>query len=244
MKSITLFLSFFFACCSLAQETDSMKIIAYDPSFHQYLNGLKLTCLDKDTARLHALIGNEAFGYSCYGGESPYRGYPTDWLIFANHFGLLKDPSTSEFWNFFLRISEDGFYTDGFSYEIPASHSWKTPYPFYPETIDTNDQDVLLKYAAINFELYGLSFLSDTVSLFVGETLSDAVLQQFIPARKNADNSYPYHFTQIDGTYYECTENGNKIGFVAEKELIYWNFHFLFRKINDQWRLDYYEVCN
>ncbi|MFA5298999.1 MAG: hypothetical protein WC389_12400 [Lutibacter sp.] len=215
---------------SFSQNNDTLIKYNLDTTFYKYLNNLKESCLNKDTANLHKLLGDEAVGFSCYGAEMPDPKYDTDWLIFSNHFDLANNPNESDFWDLFLKISKDGFYFDQKTntYEVPSSHYWKGPY----------------FYGAAKFKLYEKVFISDSVEILVGNQISTATKQKIKTSKIIENQEYPYRFTFVSNDLSLCYENEKEIGFVSNKDIIYWNFHLAFEKRNNNWTLTFYEVCD
>lgn len=219
---------FFFTASAQNDTIDSVKVSFYDPTCMEYLNELRLTCLAKDTARLHALIGENAFGWSCYGGEVPYRDFATDWLIFKHHFRLMNDPETSPFWDLLLKLAENGFYYDGMQYILPAFHTWGMGYT-YDSPFKTT-------------EYYSYVFLPNSVTLYSLPDLYEGAQTQLTPSF--SDNPYPYKFTLQKDGFHACYVNDQFLGYVRDEDVIYWNFHFVFVKEHEKWMLNYYEVCD
>ena len=219
---------FFFTASAQNDTIDTVKVSFYDPTCQEYLNELRLTCLAKDTARLHALIGENAFGWSCIGGEYPNRDFATDWLIFKNHFRLMKDPEISPFWKLLLVMSENGFFYDGYQYTLPAFHTWGMGYT-YETPWKGND-------------FFAQVFLPDTVILFShpDEKMGNATLL----APGKPDENYAYRFTFAKNGFHECYLNDQFLGYAREEDVIYWNFHFAFNNESGNWMLNYYEVCD
>ncbi|MBP5984334.1 MAG: hypothetical protein KA734_11445 [Fluviicola sp.] len=230
MKTFYFLIFLFYSSFSFCQIDDTVKVYNYDPSFQIYLNELKITCINKDTLKLHKLFGENAFGYSCYGLESPDRNFDSDWLIFTHYFGLAYNPNESKFWDLFLKISENGFHFDNKldTYELPASHYWKGPYLSEAPKFGVDDK----------------VFISDTVEILIGNHISTSTKHKINATEIIENKIYPYRFEFVNDNYYLCFENEKAIGFISKDDLIYWNFHLSFRKINNNWTLIYYEVCD
>ncbi len=157
----------FFCVHVFGQELDTMPGTRYDPSFHTYLNEVRIACLNKDTSQLHLLLGDDAFGMSCYGLEGVDRNYSNDWETFKAHFKLLDQPERSGFWDLFIRLSNQGFYYDSWfdTYEVPSSHFWGM--------METYPRDGEPLYVMPMFQKM---FYTDSVTILVGNELSTSKL--------------------------------------------------------------------
>ncbi len=217
----------------MGQNLDSIQKNVYDPSFLTYLNEVKIACLNKDTLTLHQLFGDSIFGEVCYDYLSSAIYYD-DWLIFSEYFNIDKEPKKSEFWDFFLRISENGFFYDTIfdAYTIPRVHTWGI-LEVYQE-VDGKPLFLLPLFKSI--------FMNDTVNLYVGKEIYNSEIVKFVP-EKRSSNAYPYEFFDFNEDYFICKENGIEIGKVSKDDLMFWNLHFSFRKVHNCWRLDRFHTC-
>lgn len=216
-------LSSFHIICQVENKVD------YDTSFNSYLKELRQVCLSKDTFKLHQLIGNNAFTDICDKDDKSLDSL-SRWDVFIHKFELDKEPDQSDFWDRFIQKSEQSFYFDSTlsSYSHPEFYFDKIGYVIgYPV------RGVFLKVIE-----------TDTVNLLVGNQLSTAVSTKFIPKKIWQNSINPYNLTQINDDFYLCSENGNELGFISSKDVVLWNYHLLFDKINGHWQLVYYEYCN
>jgi hypothetical protein len=217
------------ATSTFAQQFDSLYP-PYDPSFHEYLNNVRLTCLKKDTGELHQLFGDNLYGISCYGGALVQTEKPLSyWDEFKVYYGLIDQPEESSFWNFFLKMSNNGFFfnKESSSYIIPACHFWGYGYP-----ADTPNY------------LFKKMFFTETIHLFEETSFGYKLDRVFTPKPVTPGENYPYSFESINQNYYRCFENDQFIGFVSSDDLISWNYNFSFGNLFGKWELFLFEPCN
>lgn len=207
----------------------------YDSSFVTYLQEIRRTCINKDTLELHELLGDSCFGWSCYGAELPTRDFNSDWLIFKNHFSLIKEPDSSKFWNFFLTLSEDGVYFDSLwnVYRIPSYNSWGG--------LLGNDKKNTFKigwHDPIPIEKMITIYASPDYSNYISSI-------DFPKDSKSFSSDYRYHFKYFNHEFYEIYDGTKMLGYVPFDKLMWWNFHFEFKKhqTTKKWYLCFYEVC-
>lgn len=219
---VSALLSSFHLICQVENKVD------YDTSFNSYLNEFRQVCLRKDTCKLHQLIGNNAFTDIC-DKDDKSLDLLSRWNIFVHKFDLDTEPEQSNFWDHFIRKSEQSFHFDSTlsSYIHPEFYFDKIGYVIgYPV------RGVFLKVIE-----------KDTVTLLVGSQLSNVVSTEFIPKKIWHVSTNPYNLTQINDDFYICSENGVELGFISSKDVVMWNYHLLFDKINGYWQLVYYEYC-
>lgn len=223
------------------ENSDSTEcyFVPFDSSILSYLEELRLVCYKKDTALLHELIGDECFGWSCYGAEEPARVSSEDWIVFKNYFGLLNAPENSCFWNFFISVMQEdvNFSPEFGSYRIPFFNSWRDV-PLYDKEMQHGVFDRFMEVP-----------ISDSLSLYEQPNLKSDFIRISVPVYSiKYDSSYKFKFGYSDkviNDFYELKEEGKIKGYISSQELIWWNFHFEFTK-NDEtnkWYVSYYEVC-
>lgn len=230
-KILLLFL--FISNINLGQNLDSIQKNVYDPSFLTYINEVKIACLNKDTLTLHQLFGDSIFGEVCSDNLSSLYDND-DWGILKENLNLDKQPQKSKFWDFFLRISEQGFYYD------TIFKDYIVPHVYRGGILELHaDDGKPLYYLLSPFQKI---FLSDTINLYLGKEIYFNDVVKFVP-EKRSSNAYPYEFFDFNEDYFLCKENGIEIGKVSKNDVIPFDVHFSFKKVNERWKLDSFNVC-
>jgi hypothetical protein len=228
-------------CCSNVfgqEDFDTVNLhYNYDTSFVNYLEDIRTTCRNRDTLLLHELFGDSCFGWSCYGAESPTRMSSSDWIIFKSHFNLINTPDSSNFWNFFLQLSEEGAYFDSLinHYRVPSFHKW--------EFLGWDEKKNAIKlgwHAPIPKE-QKIIILSKP-DLDQSEILTEIEFQK---EEYLFDSDYKYKLKYYNSDFYELFEKEEFLGYIEASKLMWWNYHFDFnkKKETNRWCLTYYEVC-
>lgn len=189
MKILTIFL-----LCSFITYAQQKE------DFDSYLKLLRQTCIEKDTAQLHKLIGDRAFGFSCYGLEMPNREFSTDWLIFKNHFHLEQNPDSSSFWNSFIRLSNAGYYSvDALTCRVPSFNFWG-----------------MGKYStnAPAFNYFDYILYPDTITIYTPLSNAEWKHHSFKPLIDYTNSYYPYVIKYLNTLYWELYEDDLLIGLV------------------------------
>lgn len=218
---------------NLSQNLDSIHKNFYDPSFHTYLHDVKIACLNKDTLTLHQLFGDSIYVEVCCDNLSSMN-YDDDWRILKENLNLDNQPQKSKFWDFFLRISEQGFYYD------TIFKDYNVPHVYRGGILEIyGDDGKPLYYLLSPFQKI---FLNDTINLYVGKEMYFSEVIKFVP-KKRSSNKYPYEFFDFNEDYFICKENGIEIGKVSKDDVIAWDVHFSFKKVNERWKLDSFNVC-
>lgn len=218
-------------------------IFPFDSTIYDYLDELRVVCSKKDTSELHHLIGDECFGWSCYGGEYPTRISESNWTVFKNHYRLINNPNESNFWDFFPSIIKNGIHFDSIyhEYRAPSFNYWGSSATSVYEGREGIN---------INVDRYSVIPLFEILTLYSSPDLNSDYTEISIPRYNiNEDSTFQYKLNYsniVNNEFYELQLDNKTKGFIPMKEVIWWNYHFEFKK-NDEsgkWYINYYEVCD